>query len=103
MLMLTNAIVGDQFVGRTAAGLPMTAKEFAILSPHFATTINPPVSPEEYDDILPGYKKFPPCFVSVIPFLLASIVFHRDGLRRLLTHSTLFLQQDYGQVAFYKN
>ena len=36
-------------------------------------SVAPPVSGEEYDDIMPAYSNFPDCFVSVIPFLLASL------------------------------
>lgn len=58
----------------------ITEKEFATLPPHFVNSVAPPVSGEEYDDIMPGYSNFPDCFVSVIPFLLASLAYHRKWI-----------------------
>ena len=58
----------------------MTEKEFATLPPHFVETVLPPLSPEEYNQIMPGYGNFPPSFISVIPFLLASLVYHRKWI-----------------------
>ena len=58
----------------------MTEKEFATLPPHFVETVLPPLSPEEYNQIMPGYGNFPPSIISVIPFLLASLVYHRKWI-----------------------
>ncbi|KAH9132716.1 hypothetical protein AeRB84_020987 [Aphanomyces euteiches] len=70
---------GDQQVGRAAAGLDMNGIEFAALPPHFtrqALTI------AEWEAILPGYRTFyPRGFCSVLPFLLASIVYHAEFLK----------------------
>ena len=62
---------GDQFVGRTVAGLPLGEAGFAILPPHFVQT----------DDDVKAYlrKVFPslPTNLSYIgEFALASLVFH---------------------------
>lgn len=37
------------------------------------------------EDILPGYGDFPECFRSVIPYLLASLIFHEDFLSENLS------------------
>ncbi|KAF0696171.1 Aste57867_13060 [Aphanomyces stellatus] len=82
---------GDQFVGRAATGLNVNDAKFATLPPHFGNTAL--VTPSQWEEILPGYSTFyPPSFRSAIPFLLASLVHHRDWLHRTL-HSShpLFL------------
>ncbi|KAH9116292.1 hypothetical protein LEN26_012899 [Aphanomyces euteiches] len=69
---------GDQFVGRAAAGLNMNSSDFGVLPPHFKGS---PLSPQDWEKILPGYRSFyPQCFHSVAPFLLASLVYQRKWL-----------------------
>lgn len=70
---------GDQFVGRAAAGLEVNNFQFSILPPHFD---GESLSCEEWEVNLPGYRTFyPESFRSTIPFLLASLVFHRRWLQ----------------------
>jgi len=77
---------GDQYVGRTAAGLPINDASFAILPPHFI----------ERDAIVQDALKllFPGAPANISPvseFALASVVFHREFLRATLPkHHRLF-------------
>ena len=41
-----------QFVGRTAAGQPITKEKFDALQPYFVNSFAPSVSDKEYDDIM---------------------------------------------------
>ncbi|KAH9183580.1 hypothetical protein AeNC1_014444 [Aphanomyces euteiches] len=69
---------GDQFVGRAAAGLNVNDIEFAHLPPHFNGLT---LSQDDLDTILPGYSSYyPESFRCVVPFLLASIVYHSEWL-----------------------
>ena len=77
---------GDQFVGRAATGLNLNDSRFACLPPHFDFSGGPVLSLAEWEDILPGYSTFYPAeFRAAIPFLLASIIFHRQWLRANLS------------------
>jgi hypothetical protein len=68
---------GDQVCGRAASGLPLTDDSFANLPPHFLGSDEDFLSTAEWEDILPGYSTFYPLnFREVIPFLLASLVYH---------------------------
>jgi hypothetical protein len=86
---------GDQVCGRAATGLPLTDVSFANLPAHFLTEEDG-ITSEEWEQILPGYSSFyPQSFREVIPYLLASLVHHRQYLRDLqLVHPRhpLFLQ-----------
>ena len=69
---------GDEYVGRTVAGLPSDSSEFSILPPHFA---------DPADDVVVNAIKtvFPSIHNHdgvrfVLPFLLASLVYHYDFL-----------------------
>ncbi|ETV96839.1 hypothetical protein H310_10128 [Aphanomyces invadans] len=65
---------GDQFVGRAASGLNVNVTSFVALRPHFHGAA---LSDFQWDAILPGFTTFyPATFRSVIPFLLASLVYH---------------------------
>jgi hypothetical protein len=87
---------GDQVCGRAATGLPLTDITFANLPAHFSA-MDTGISPTEWEDILPGYSSFYPLnFREVIPYLLASLVHHRDYLDDLrIRHPRhpLFLQR----------
>ena len=75
---------GDQICGRAATGLDITTTDFASLPPHFNPNTNI-LSVEEWEEILPGYITFyPSTFRTVLSYLLASIVFHKDWLIRSL-------------------
>ena len=75
----------DQLAGRAATGLPITEPEFADLPPHFDLSQGPVLTVSEWEDILPGYSTYyPQSFRQVLPFLLASLVYHREFLRERL-------------------
>jgi hypothetical protein len=86
---------GDQVCGRAATGLPLTDTSFANLPAHFLTADNG-LSSQEWEDILPGYSTYYPLsFREVIPYLLASLVYHKDYLKDLQSNHPrhpLFLQ-----------
>jgi hypothetical protein len=74
------AEAGDEFVGRTLSGLPLSSQDFALLPPHFvaqneavarALKLCFPTHPEKYDGVL--------------AMCLASLVYHRDFLREILS------------------
>lgn len=75
---------GDQLVGRAVAGLPITDKDFAILPPHFSSQQLAMIDAFGWDLVWEGYSRYPECARRVIPFLLASIIFHVDWLERKL-------------------
>ena len=88
---------GDQLCGRAATGLPLTEVSFANLPPHFLRTEEECLSAEQWEDILPGYSTFyPSTFREVIPYLLASLVYHQTYLANLQESNPrhpLFLQR----------
>ena len=87
---------GDQVCGRAATGLPLTDISFANLPAHFIAS-DTGISSAEWEDILPGYSSYYPLnFREVIPYLLASLVYHREYLDELKTRHPrhpLFLQR----------
>jgi len=76
---------GDTFVGRTVAQLTMTADQFDVLPPHFLPSTLEYLS-DIWPSVLDNYALYPPSFQRVIPFLLASLVYHhsKGNLARLL-------------------
>jgi hypothetical protein len=88
---------GDQVCGRAASGLPLTDVSFANLPPHFLRSDEDFLSTAEWEDILPGYSTFYPLnFREVIPFLLASLVYHVPylaGVESSNPRHPLFLQR----------
>ena len=88
---------GDQVCGRAASGLPLTDVSFANLPPHFLHSYEDCLSTEEWEEFLPGYKKFYPSnFREVIPYLLASLIYHQPYLVTLSLSNPghpLFLQR----------
>ena len=78
----------DQLAGRAATGLPITEPEFADLPPHFDQSEGAVLSVDQWEEILPGYSTFyPQSFRQVLPFLLASLVYHRNYLKDNLSAS----------------
>lgn len=70
---------GDHFVGRAATGLSINDTEFAVLPAHFNERNEPILSREEWESISPNYSTFfPREFLSVMPFLLASVTCHSE-------------------------
>jgi hypothetical protein len=82
---------GDQYVGRTVAGLPLDASEFAILPPFF-----PDRNESVKQTIRECFPKRPAGMDNVLEYVLASVVYHSRFLREhlptshLLFSSTLF-------------
>jgi hypothetical protein len=80
----------DQLAGRVLAGLPITDSNFGSLPPHFRS-LDLEFS---WNELLPGYENYPESFQTCLPFLLASIVYHEDWLKRNLHHNhPIFLQR----------
>ena len=76
---------GDHFVGRAATCISTSDIEFAALPPHFDETNGPLLTVGEWEDILPGFSTFyPDTFRVALPFLLASLVYHRQWLQDTL-------------------
>lgn len=77
---------GDQFCGRVAAGLPLTESKFCILPPHFRLSeLSLLLTDDDWTAIVPSYEQFPQSFRRAIPYLLASIVYHKDFLQANLS------------------
>lgn len=70
---------GDQFCGRAACGLSLYETDFAILPPHFTDVTV--LSTLDLEEMLPGYKEYPDCYKMALPYLVASVVYHKDWLR----------------------
>jgi hypothetical protein len=69
----------DQLCGRVACGLNFTnGEEFQVLPPCFIDNGHV-LSPEEWEIVSPGYAQFPQAFKTVMPYLLASVVYHYDS------------------------
>ena len=80
---ILEAAGGDNLCGRAATGLSITDLEFASLPPHFDLTNGDILTMAEWDLILPGYSNntiYPDKFRQVMPYLLASIVYHKSWL-----------------------
>ena len=60
-------------MGRLLAGLPFGEKSFNIAPPHFETEV---IARIPFREFIAHYESYDPQFQSVIPFLLASVVFH---------------------------
>ena len=85
----------DQLCGRAATGLCITESEFANLPPHFdpAAAI---LELEEWEKILPGYSTFyPESFKQVVPYLLASLVYHKNFLEMYLPKNHPIFARDF--------
>lgn len=82
----------DQVCGRAATGLPLTDPSFATLPPHFHDVV---LTLAEWEEILPGYTTFyPESFRQVIPYLLASLTYHKNYLENCLPKNhPLFYQR----------
>ena len=77
---------GDQLCGRAASGLPLKDVSFANLPPHFTDTGVCILTVDEWNEILPGYSTYYPLnYREVIPYLLASLVYHQPYLAGLQT------------------
>ena len=67
--------------GRAAVGLNINSTDFGVLPPHFNLQNAPIFSDDEWTVILPGYREYiPPNFRPVLPYLVASVLFHKNWL-----------------------
>lgn len=74
----------DEVCGRAACGLDHNSTKFAVLPPHFKN-ISELVTDENWDEILPPYRAYLPfSFRGITPFLLASLVHHRQWIKDYL-------------------
>lgn len=75
---------GDQLVGRAVSGLSVNKKEFAVLPPHFDDDDLAILDDIGWEEILEDYTWYPDCFKRIIPYLLASLLYHEQWLRQTL-------------------
>lgn len=70
----------DQYCGRVVTGLDITDPNFDVLPPHFM--IGSPILPagRRWSDYLPAFTDLPASFQSILPYLLAALIYHRDFL-----------------------
>ncbi|KAH9151940.1 hypothetical protein AeRB84_005565 [Aphanomyces euteiches] len=89
---------GDQFVGRAATGLNVHGSEFASLPPHFDHKSS---EYQIFEEILPGFATFyPSSFRCIVPFLLASLTYHREWLESNLPKKHILFFHHCGDVEF---
>jgi hypothetical protein len=96
---------GDALVGRTVAQLKLDADEFDVIAPHFGTETLQELHTYGWNLILDGYNHYPQSFQRVIPFLLASLVYHyyKGHLHQILhIHHPLFSQRIFTNTALIK-
>ena len=70
---------GDQYVGRTVAGLPITDPDFALLPPFIPRT-----DEQIQAAVQTAFPNFPLALHGLQPFLLSALIYHRQFLRREL-------------------
>lgn len=77
----------DAFVGRVLTLRPLTDAKFASLCPHFDTAANDRLREVGLGGILPNYEKYDANFKRILPFLLATLLFHHKNgnLEKLLS------------------
>lgn len=68
---------GDALVGRTVAQLQFTADEFDVLAPHFQPETLRAIYAIGWSNVLPDYDSLPETFQRVVPYLAASLVYHK--------------------------
>ncbi len=68
----------DKFCGRTVCGLPLYKREFTCLPPQFDANLT--ISGDEWKVIHSEYDSMPLSFRQCLPFLLVSLVYHKDWL-----------------------
>lgn len=89
---LLGTPAGDQFVGRAACGLSLYETDFAILPPHFTPAAKDILTVSLMREIFPGYASFPNGYKTALPFLLASVVYHKVWLLDNLPKNHLLFQ-----------
>lgn len=74
----------DQYLGRTISGLPITScRNFSTLPPHYHNQVLN-LTPEDWRGLVVGYDRFPSRMKSALPFLLSSIIYHKEWLNNNL-------------------
>ena len=73
--------VQDGIMGRVLAGLEFGSHNFEAQAPHFSPEFSSTVP---YDKLIPGYDKFPVELRVIYPFLIASIIWHYEWLKKTL-------------------
>ena len=78
---MTEAVFvgGDEICGRVLCGLPISSVDFTVLPIHFPDAVTNSIF--NWELILPGYSCYPFCFQACLPYLLASLVYHKKWLR----------------------
>ena len=71
----------DGLIGRTLSQLPAGEVAFNTRAPHF---LKHQIDAIEWSELLPHYNSLPSNFKNVVPFLVASIVYHEQWLRDTL-------------------
>lgn len=71
---------GDQFVGRTVAGLNILSEDFAVLPPHFQSVYNDYIF-DALNILMPGHAEYLPMGAEMA---LASVVYHKDWIKNNL-------------------
>lgn len=82
----------DQYTGRFCSLLNPLEESFACLPPHFKDNRVPFPADHCWATVLPGWTSLPHNFQSVLPVLLASVVFHNDWLRATLPSKHSFFK-----------
>jgi hypothetical protein len=72
---------GDQIVGRAVCGLNINSTEFGVLPPHFSDEGVQMLNDVGLENFIEGYMQFPATFKRVVPYLLASVVYHLGFLQ----------------------
>ena len=70
--------VSNQLVERAATGLPTLSNNFSTLLLHFSRESLQALHDFGWENIVDGINLYPECCRRVIPYLLASIVFHES-------------------------
>jgi hypothetical protein len=90
----------DQVCGRLVCGLPYHDYSFSMLPPHFDRETNLRLDGNFWRTVIHNYAVLPASFQRILPYLLASILYHDDWLRQTLpsTHpvflSGIFTQNE---------
>jgi hypothetical protein len=71
----------DQLCGRMASGLPFSDERFSTLPYHFASYTSQYFTKDFWNSIVPGYDYYPLGFQTVIPYLLAALIYHKQYLK----------------------
>jgi hypothetical protein len=78
---------GDQLCGRMVNGSDFSSEMFAVLPPHFLAAADAILTSEFWNNAIPGYDKKPSGFRAILPYLLASLLYHEEFLRAELSEN----------------